>query len=528
MAKEKWSGKIGVILAVAGSAVGLGNFLRFPGLVAENGGGAFMIPYIIAFVLLGLPLCWIEWTLGRFGGKNEYHSAPGIFNAVAKGKPWAKYLGILGVIGPLGIVFYYIFIESWTLAYAWFAVSGKYTGITDPAAMESFFGGYLSGSGEHFSGPGVLYLFFLITFTINFAIIYRGLTRGIEAFNKLALPVLFIAALVLVVRVLTLGAPVAEHPEWNVNAGLGFMWNPQFDRLKDPTVWLKAAGQIFFTLSVGIGVILTYSSYVKQKQDIALSSLTAGSVNGFAEVIIGGSIVVVAAVCFFGIAGAQVASAGSIFKLGFISMPMIFNRMNGGEIFGFYWFFLLFLAGITSSISLLQPAISFLEHDCGIKRKAAILWIGVLTFVVAHFVIFKSSVIDELDFWFSSFGLPLFGMIQIIFFVFIIGIDKGWSELHEGAEIKLPRFFRFVIRYVTPLYLGAILISWAVMDGWKTVILKKTDPVTGALIDMYPKDQLPWIWGTRTICLALILITAWLIHRTWKRKNVQTSPVKEA
>ena len=516
--RESWTSRFGIILAVAGSAIGLGNFLRFPGLVAQNGGGAFMIPYFIAFILLGLPLCWIEWTMGRFGGRHGHGSAPGVFHVISGGRPWAKYLGVLGILGPLGIMFYYVYVESWTLAYSGFSLAGKYRAITDPTDMKQFFGSFLGGSGGHFGGIGVAYAFFLVTFTLNFLVIYRGIARGIEAFCEFALPALFVSGVVLMVRVLTLGAPLAGHPDWNVQAGLGFIWNPDFSRLASGAVWLKAAGQIFFTLSVGMGVILTYASYVKSRQDIALSSLTASSMNEFAEVIMGGSIVITAAVCFFGPVGAAAAAGGGVFGLGFVTMPLIFNQMPGGEIFGFYWFTLLFIAGITSSISLLQPPLSFLEEELGIPRRKAILWIAGLCFAVCHLAIFGNGVIDELDFWFSSFGLPVFGLIEILFFVFLFGSRRGWAELHEGADIRYPEFFRRLTTYVTPVYLSAILIFWAATDGWQTIILKKRMP-DGTLADMYGPEQVPWVWTTRLLCVALVVGGCLVIRAAWRRRE---------
>lgn len=515
--RESWATKFGIVLAVAGSAVGLGNFLRFPGMAAQNGGGAFLIPYFIAFLVLGLPICWIEWTIGRYGGRFSHGSAPGIFDAVCGRRPWAKYVGVLGVLGPLGIAFYYIYIESWTLAYSTFSILGRYAAIEQPREMGAFLGEYLGGGGAHFPGIGVAYAFFLVTFVLNFTIIYRGLTRGIEAFCEFAMPMLFVAGVVLMIRVLTLGAPLAEHPDWSVTAGLGFLWNPDFSRLASGEVWLKAAGQIFFTLSVGIGVILTYSSYVRARQDIALSSLTASSMNEFAEIVLGGSIVIPAAVCFFGVAGAQEATQGGIFGLGFTTMPLVFNRMPGGEIFGFYWFLLLFVAGVTSSISLLQPAVSFLEEELGIRRRPAILGVGALCFAVCHLVIFGPGVIDEMDFWFSSFGLPLFGLIEVLIFIFVFGADRGWAELHRGAAIRIPRVFKFIARYVTPVYLGAVLVFWLVTDGWQTVIMRRL-AADGTLVARYTAEQLPWVWGTRLLCLGLVAAACGLVRLAWARK----------
>lgn len=521
--RDNWASRFGVILAVAGSAIGLGNFLRFPGLVAQNGGGAFLIPYFVAFLVLGVPVCMVEWAMGRYGGQFSHGSAPGIFDVVSGHRPWAKYLGVLGVVGPLGIFFYYIFIESWTLAYSVLAITGTYSSISDPATMQKLFGNLIGGGdGEFFNGRGVIYVFFLITFALNFLILYRGLTRGIERFCKIAMPLLFLTGAVLMVRVLTLGAPLPDHPDWNILNGLGFMWNPDLSSLKNGGVWLKAAGQIFFTLSVGIGVILTYSSYLKPKQDIALSSLTASSMNEFAEVILGGSIVIPAAVCFFGVQGAQDATNGGIFGLGFITMPQIFNRIPFGEMFGFYWFLLLFIAGITSSISLLAPALSFVEEELGWSRNRTILAIGGLCFVVSHLAILGNGAIDELDFWFSSFSLPLFGLIEVLLFVFIFGVDRGWDELHKGAEIRIPVFIKYVIKYVTPAYLALLFIFWAATDGWKTIIMKKT-AADGTLVAMYSAEQLPWVWASRAVVVVGIAIACLVVRHVWQRKHLATA-----
>ncbi len=363
--RERWSAKLGIVLAVAGSAVGLGNFLRFPSQAVQNGAGAFMIPYFTAFLLVGIPLAMIEWALGRHGGQFYHGSAPGVFDNVVK-RPYAKYLGILGLLGPLIIFFYYCYIESWTLSYAIMALTGKYQGITQPEEMTKFLRGFQGiEKNEYFSNIKFSYIIFIFTFIINFAVIYQGIVKGIEKFCKFALALLFIIAAILAIRVITL-PPVDGRTIWD---GLGFMWNPDFSVLKSPKVWLAATGQIFFTLSVGIGVILTYSSYLKKNDDVALPSVTASSINEFAEVILGGSICIPAAFIFFSAAGAMdVAKSGS-FNIGFVTMPMIFNHLGMGSFFGFLWFMLLFLAGITSSISLIQPAISFLEDEFDFSRR---------------------------------------------------------------------------------------------------------------------------------------------------------------
>ena len=255
--REHWGSKFGIILAVAGSAIGLGNFLRFPAKVVENGGGAFMIPYFISILLLGIPLMWVEWTLGRHGGLHGSGTAPGIFHRIAPKFRWAKYLGILGVLGPLIIFMYYLYIESWTLGYSFFALTGKYTDITDPSMLKSFLSGYQGIEyNQFFQGIQWAYVFFLITFAINMYVIYQGVCGGIEKLCNWAMPVLILCGIILLIRVLTLGSPNAAHPDWNVANGLGMIWNPDFSRLTDAKIGLESSGQVFFTFSVGIGVLL--------------------------------------------------------------------------------------------------------------------------------------------------------------------------------------------------------------------------------------------------------------------------------
>ncbi|MFA5374099.1 MAG: sodium:calcium symporter, partial [Candidatus Omnitrophota bacterium] len=166
--RENWGSRLGIIMAVAGSAIGLGNFLRFPAKAASNGGGAFMIPYLVALFLLGIPLIWIEWTLGRFGGGFGHGTAPGIFHNLLQKNRFIKYFGVIGIFGPLVIFTYYAFIESWTLAYSVFSLTGRYGGLADQAGMQSFLRGFQGiEHNQYFNGLGPAYLFFVITFALN-------------------------------------------------------------------------------------------------------------------------------------------------------------------------------------------------------------------------------------------------------------------------------------------------------------------------------------------------------------------------
>ncbi|HHD10810.1 MAG TPA: sodium:calcium symporter, partial [Deltaproteobacteria bacterium] len=349
--REQWASRIGLILAMAGNAIGLGNFLRFPVQAAENGGGAFMIPYFISFIILGIPLMWVEWGIGRYGGTRGHGTAPGIFDALWKNR-LAKYIGILGIFLPLVILIYYTYICSWTLAFSFSSLLNLYPtpevthGVSSPkeylAPYQNYLYNYIGATteGPLMSPEPVAYLFFFITLGISFWILSRGISGGIEKLSKFAIPLLFVMAAVLFVRVITLKSPV--DPEMNAIKAFSFLWEPDLSGLLSPKVWLAAAGQIFFTLSLGIGAILTYASYVKKDEDIALDGLSTASLNEFAEVVFGSTIAIVSAVIFFGFSGAKEVASGGAFKLGFISMPAIFSHMPFGEFFGFLWFLLLF------------------------------------------------------------------------------------------------------------------------------------------------------------------------------------------
>ena len=320
-------------------------------------------------------------------------------------------------------------------------------------------------------------------------------------------------AVILVIRVFTLGAPY--RPEWSVNGALGFLWNPDFSILKNGKVWLAAAGQVFFSTSVGIGVLMTYATYLKPKDDILLPATSACFLNEMAEVVLGASIVIPAAFLFFGPADTQTAIAGGTFGLAFRTTPLIFNSMPWGGLFGFLWFLLLFIACVTSSVSILQPGIAFLEEEFHFSRKRCVLCIGALVFAVAHLAIFGDGVVDVMDFWFSEFGLPMFGLIEALVFVFIFGKTRGWEEMTRNSAIRLPRFFRPIVFGVMPLFLATILITWLVSDGWQKVLMLKRG-ADGHLVSLYTPSQLPWVIATTLVVLATTAGFCWLIRLAWK------------
>ncbi len=509
--RENWGSRLGIIMAVAGSALGLGNFLRFPVQAATNGGGAFMIPYFISLLLLGIPLMWIEWTAGRFGGGFGHGTAPGIFHSMWQKNRFIKYFGIIGIFGPIVIFIYYTYIESWLLGYAFYSLTGALSQVSGQEGMQSFLSGYQGvESNGFFSSIGPAYLFFLITFTANILVIYHGISGGIEKLCRWAMPVLLVFGIVLAVRVLTLGTPDPLKPEWSLSNGLGFLWNPDFSALKDARVWLAAAGQIFFTLSVGIGVILTYASYLKKHDDVALSGLTSAMTNEFAEVILGGSIIIPAAFVFFGPQNIVALAQSGSFNLGFVTMPLIFQQLSLGALFSFMWFMLLFLAGITSSISLAQPAVAFLEDEFNITKREAVFIFGAVTFIFCQPAIFLLSrgVVDELDFWGGTFCLVLFATVETILFSWVFGIEKAWEEIHRGADIRIPKIYKYIIKYVTPVFLIAILGSWLWQQGIPTILMQGVSAANR-----------PFVLMTRLMLVGILLLLGVLVNIGWRHRN---------
>ena len=528
--KESWGTRIGVILAVTGSAVGLGNFLRFPGLAAQHGGGAFMIPYAVAFLLLGLPIAWVEWSLGRYGGSQGYNSLPGVFRSVWRNRA-SPYLGVLGLIIPVMIYMYYVYVEAWCLGYAVRYAMGDMAMGTDPAAYDAFFGRFVGAEedGSVFAAPfdsSLIYL--LICFMLNFVLIYRGLNKGIEWFCRWAMPALVACALIVLARVLTLGTPDSSKPDQSLFNGLGYMWNPStpdktlLESLANPEIWLAAAGQIFFSLSVGFGIVITYASYLKRDDDIALSSITASSGNGFCEVVLGGMITIPAAFVFLG--PAFVADPPGTFGMGFVALPNVFNQMFWGQFFGFLFFFLLFLAAVTSSLSMLQPAIAFLEEGLGLNRKASVTLLGFITLMGVGFIVFFSkgfTALDTIDFWIGTFGIYVLSTIQVILFAWVHGIDRGMEELDRGAEIRIPRFVKYLIKYIAPTYLLTIFGVWIFNEFIKIPNAGQTTRIQAIMTDRVVQFSIGFIV---VILLLFILLIAQATKR-WDRHELAQTEV---
>ncbi len=504
--RERWNTKVGLVFALAGNAVGLGNLLRFPVQAAQNGGGTFMVPYFISLLLLGIPLMWVELAIGRRGGAYGFGTTPGMFSTLWR-HPAARYIGALGVLIPTALIIYYTYVVSWCLGFSFFSAIGSYVGETTREGMGAFLSGYQGvEQNEHFSGIGMAYLFFVITVLLNVWILSRGVVKGLEWLAKTAMPVLMILGVILVARVLTLDAH-PDNPGWDVATGIGFIWNPDFSLLTDAKVWLAAASQVFFTLSLGFGAIQTYASYIREKEDLALTGLATTGVNESVEVIIGGTLAIPAAVVFFGLAQTQEIAAGGAFSLGFLSLPVVFQQIPFGAFFGFLWFLLLFVAGITSSVAMSQPAMAFLQEEIGISRKRAAVVLGLGIFILSQPVVLflGHGVLDEMDYWVGTFGLVVMALLEVLLFAWIFGMDRAWEEITRGAQIKVPRIFYYIIRYVTPLFLIVILVVWGSQDA-----------VGILMMDGVPEASRPYRWGARLMMLGILGAILWGIHRHWK------------
>ena len=464
--KEGWGSRIGLILAMAGNAVGLGNFLRFPIQAVQNGGGAFIIPYLVSFLLMGIPLLWVEWAIGRYGGVRGNHSSPFIMGSMTKQRLW-KYIGVFGIFTNLGILSYYTYIESWTLSYTFSSILQTFNGLSS-AEVSQVFNDYVGITGASGNAGGLIVNFpllaivaFIVTLAINVYVLSKGLSGGIEKVAKIAMPMLLVFGVFLAIMAFSIGDTGEPGcATCNSMVGFDFLWKPNFDSLSNPKVWLAAAGQIFFTLSVGMGTILCYAAYVKKHEDIALNAMTAGWMNGFVEIVLGASIVIPIAVGYMGLDWVK-ENAG--FMMAFKTMPYLFGKWGPilASLAGVAWFGLLFIAGITSSLAMGTPWLGFVEDEFSWSRKKGAYTLGLLVLVLAlpTILFFEAGVFDEYDYWTGTVALVIFAVAEIILFGWVFGMDKGWNEITDGADIKVPKIYKPIIKWVTPLFLIIILIT---------------------------------------------------------------------
>ncbi|MBR5758750.1 MAG: hypothetical protein IKX88_09165 [Thermoguttaceae bacterium] len=540
--KEHWGSRIGVVIAVAGGAVGLGNFLRFPGQVVNYGGGAFMIPYLLSFLFIAIPLASSEWALGRCGGRLGYHSPFGIYYAVSnKSRFWGICGGLTGLT-PLVISMYYIFVEAWCLLYALQYLGGlmqiyglgfsllnevkpglQLSSEEYGALFESFTG--MTGDGSLFKNAvSPLAIVTLVCAAANFYLIYRGVSKGIERFSKIVAPLVLLCSLIVIARILTLGNPTGT-PGQSLIDGLGFMWNPTrevvtesgavvrtsvLDSLSNPEVWLAATAQLFFTVSICLGATCSYASYVKPNEDIALSSVTATAANEFCEVVLGGLMAIPPAVMFLGIQSAD--KFGSTFSLGFVALPNVFGQMPAGQFFGFLFFTLLFCAAITSSMSIIQPTLALFQDSLRLSRTVGVLLVCLVVLSGTAFVCWFTkdlAALDAFDFWLANFAPFLGGILQTILIVYVWKLSNLQKEWDGGAIVKLPRFVGPILKYVSLPYLVLIFAFWCYKN------------LKGRIADVANNDVAQHSLVFIAVLAFGLLALSWFVIERWRKEERQ-------
>ncbi|AWG20060.1 sodium:calcium symporter [Flavobacterium faecale] len=544
---DAWGSRVGLILAMAGNAVGLGNFLRFPVQAVQNGGGAFIIPYLICFLVMGIPLLFIEWSSGRFGGKFGNHSTPYILDSMVKGRV-LKYIGVFGIFTNLAVAAYYCYIESWTMSYVFHSIGGTFVGMSQ-ADVAAFFGNYVDISHSTTGIPYEAVVFYVICLVINTYILSKGL-KGIEKVAKIGMPLLILFGAVLAIKGLTLGDSGASEifPDANAWDGLNFLWTPQYSSLLDLKVWMAAAGQIFFTLSVGMGTVHCYAAYLEEKDDVALNAVSAGFMNEFVEVVLGSLIVVPIAAGYLGLDWV-IQNAG--FGMAFQTMPYLFQQWGPAlaMIAGVLWFGLLFFAGITSSLAMGTPWIGFMRDEFGWNQNKGAWSFGFIALILGlpTVIFFQEGVFDEYDYWAGTVSLVVFAMLETILFSWVFGMEKGWPAITNGADIKVPIIYKYIIKFVTPVMLIVIFVgslfkpkdndwsgnlsnlfsgnSWVLDNGSiiKTIthagireqIALATDPSVIAQLE----DKIFYLNGARMLLVALFLFICGLVYVAFLKRT---------
>ncbi len=499
---ESWGSRMGLILAMAGNAVGLGNFLRFPVQAIQNGGGAFMIPYLVCFLLMGIPLLWVEWATGRFGGRFGNHSTPFILHELDPKRSVWKYIGVFGIFTNIAVAAYYCYLESWTLSYVWHSIQGTFLG-QSAEQVAGFFGAYVG-----LDSPIEPIGFWLVCLVLNTWILSRGLSGGVEKVAKIGMPLLLIFGAFLAFKGVTLKSG-EEGAIFDGLVGLNFLWTPDLSTIWSAKIWLAAAGQIFFTLSVGMGSIQCYASYVKKKDDIALNAMSAGWMNEFVEVVLGSSILIPIAIGYLGVDQVVELTKNGGLGLGFKTLPYLFTQWGPllAAMAGVAWFGLLFFAGITSSLAMGTPVMAFLQDEFGWKRGPSAWMFGLVILVLGlpTVLYFNEGVFDEYDYWAGTVSLVVFALVEVILFAWVFGMEKGWNEINDGADIRIPRVYRFIIKYVTPVILGAVFFG-----SLPEIYSKLTSPVNG------------YVAAARFLLLGLFLGISLLVYKAYKKRLLFT------
>ena len=438
--RDNFSGRFAVVAAVAGSAIGLGNIWRFPYIMGENGGGAFLLIYLICIIAIGIPVMTSEFVIGRAAQLNPY----GSFKKLAPGKHWYL-IGLMGVVAAFMILAFYTTVAGWTLEYFYQSVTGNLMSKTD-TELTGMFDTFLKSSFRPL-------LWFLLFMGFTAFIIISGVRQGIEKYTKVMMPFLLLLLIIMGIRSLTL--PGAK-------TGLQFMFHPDMSKIT-PKVILEALGQAFFSLSIGMGTLITYGSYIKKNENLASS---AGMVV-FADTLVA----ILAGIAIFPAVFALGGSPASGTGLVFIVLPNIFQKMPLGNIFAMIFFLLLAIAALTSTISVLEVIVAYLVEEMKMSRRkatiAATLSVSVLGIVtvlsfgaLSNIQILHKNIFGLLEYLTSNIMLPAGGLFIVLFIGWFFSKDLTKKELTNDGALKgrlLPTFM-FIVKFIAPVAIAMVFL----------------------------------------------------------------------
>ena len=443
MARDSFGSRFGALVAMAGSAVGLGNLWRFPYLVGENGGAAFIIVYIAFSFLICLPIFISEFVIGRRSQKNAFAA----FRDLSGGSAW-KWVGMFTIIVPLIVLSYYSVIGGWSVEYLFKAVTFSFTGSDGQGMMNTMFSDFASSTWL----PLIVHTVFLLVTTI---IVVIGIKDGIEKFSKVMMPLLFVMVIAIAVYSLTLPG---------AGKGIEYLFNPDFSKIDGKTC-AAALGQAFFSLSLGFGTILTYASYVDKKENVMFQS-TATAVSDLMFALIAG-MAIMPAVFAFGLD--PQSGPGLVFE----TLPYVFSQMPAGGIIAIVFFVALLVAALTSSISMLEVAVAYLVEEKKFTRVSACVMLFVLCWIVgalcslsfgplAGFKIAGNSIFDFFDNLSSNVLMTLGSLLTVLFVGWRLKKTDIYDEFTNGGTLSAnARIFGvlwFLIRYVCPLAVAAVFL----------------------------------------------------------------------
>ncbi|WP_304526501.1 sodium-dependent transporter [Halomonas sp. I5-271120] len=436
-----WSSKLTFILAATGSAVGLGNIWKFPYMVGESGGAAFVLVYLLCIALIGLPILTAEWLIGRRGQENPVNSMAELAKSAGRSKGWVM-VGVSGVLGAFLILSFYSVIGGWSLSYTLSSVTGDFTG-QDADAIGGLFSGMLGN-------PGQLLLWHSVFMLLVIGIVARGVTKGLEGAVRTLMPALGVLLVVLVGYGMTTGY---------FGQAVSYLFNPDWTKLTGEVV-LAALGHAFFTLSLGMGIMMAYGSYLGEEVNLLKTARTV--------VIMDTVIALGAGLAIFPIVFANGLDLNSGPGLIFVTLPLAFGNMTGGMLLGLMFFLLLTFAALTSAISLLEPVVEFVEERTPLSRVSATLVAGVATWALgiaallsfnvwSEVLFFGLNIFDLLDKLTSKFLLPLTGLGVIMFVAW--GLDKEGVRKELGMDIYDFSLWNLITRYVAPIGVLAVFVS---------------------------------------------------------------------